>query len=246
MGALAGRTDVGAHRALAAGLDAGVGRLHEDREVAGEQLGTLAGEPAEPVELRSDLLALVEHVGDVADGLGDRRGHHERDRHAALHVARAQTVEDVALEPRRQVAVGGHGVKVPGDDDSLGTTERRTSDDRVAIAYDLEVRQRAQRRLDRVGDDLLVEALGGDVDERGGEADDVGGQVECGHGFIPPRGAEAPASLGREDAELVALGIGHDGPRPFSCGRQDRRAGGDEVVDRRVRRAASRPSGCGS
>ena len=58
----------GAHvdRALAAGLDPPAGRLEQDREVARDEIGALGEQPAQPVVLVGDLLAVVEHEGHVA------------------------------------------------------------------------------------------------------------------------------------------------------------------------------------
>ena len=52
----------------------------------------------------------------------------------------------------------------------------------------VEVRQRAQRRLDRVGDRLLVVAHRLDVDELLGQGDDVGREVQVGMAPIQPAG----------------------------------------------------------
>ena len=95
--------DVDPQRALAAGLDDGVGRLHQDREVGGEQLGVGSREQVQPVELGLDLLGLVEDEGDVAVRLGHRGREPQDDRVAALHVAGAEAVQ----ERRRRAATAG-------------------------------------------------------------------------------------------------------------------------------------------
>ncbi len=180
----AGGDDLDAQGALAAALDGPGGRLEQHREVALEQLGPGVGESTETVEAAVDLLAVVEEEGEVTGGLRDLGGDPEHDGHAALHVDRAATPEQPVDLPRRQVGRGGqrHGVDVTGEHDPLGTAERGASDDGVAVALDLQVRERAQRRLDRVGERGLVLAHGLDVAHGCGERDDVGGQVERGGG----------------------------------------------------------------
>ena len=90
--------DLDAQRALAAGLDDGVGRLHQDREVGlASARGRSARAGCRPLNSRVDLLGLVEDEGDVAVGLGHGRGEPQDDRVAALHVAGAEAVQQVAV-----------------------------------------------------------------------------------------------------------------------------------------------------
>ena len=178
-----GGADVDAQRALAARLDGGVAGLHQDREVGLQQVRVALGELAQPVVDRVDLLGLVEDEGQVAVRLGHVGGELEHHRVAALHVAGAEAVQDAVLEARGQVVVERHGVEVTGDDHALAAAELGAGDDRVAAPGDGEVREAAQRGLDRVGDLLLVVAHRLDVDELLGQGDDVGGQVEVGHGL---------------------------------------------------------------
>ncbi len=84
----------------------------------------------------------------------------------------------VAVEPGRQVARERHGVDVAGDHDALGATEVGAGDDRVPVALHLEVGQRAQRRLDRVGERALVAAHRLDVDEGLGQLHGVDAQIK--------------------------------------------------------------------
>ena len=62
---------------------------HSTANVAGEQLGALAADPGQPVQLGLDLLVVVEDPGDVATGRGEPGGDGQLDRDPALHVARA-------------------------------------------------------------------------------------------------------------------------------------------------------------
>ena len=92
-------------------------------------------------------------------------------------------VQDAVLEPRGQVVVERDGVEVAGDHDTLAAPQVGAGDHGVPAAGDRQVRQREQRRLDSVGDLLLVVGDGLDVDELLGEGDDVGGEIEVRHGI---------------------------------------------------------------
>ena len=74
---LADGGDVGPQRALAARLDQRGRRLEEHREVAGQQFRCTAAQPEQPVAFGRDLLAVVEHVGNIAGRRGDRGGEPE-------------------------------------------------------------------------------------------------------------------------------------------------------------------------
>lgn len=179
VGAGAPHGDVGAQHTLAAGLDARVGRLHQDREAGVEQqLGAFGGDAVQPVAVALDLLALVEDVGEVAGRCGERRRQPQGDRDTALHVAGAESVQPLAVEPGGQVVRDGHGVQVPGEDHPLGAAERRAGDDGVADPLHAQVGQGAQGGFDGVREGALLAALGGEVDEGAGQRDGVGGEVE--------------------------------------------------------------------
>ena len=173
-------------RALAARLDGGVRRLHQDREVGDHQLGVGLAEQAEAVELVLDLLGVVEDEGHVAVGRGDGGRQPQDDRVATLHVAGAEAVQQVALATGRQVVVERHRVEVARDHDPLAAAEVGARDDGVAVAGDGQVVERAQRAFDGVGDRLLVAAHRLDVDQLLGQGDGVGREVEVGHDPIQP------------------------------------------------------------
>ena len=90
---LARHGHVGPQRALAAALDAAVGRLQQDREVAGQEVGLGSAHNAEPVTGRLDLLAVVEHVGHVVHRLRHRRGQPQLHGDAGLHVRGPASVQ---------------------------------------------------------------------------------------------------------------------------------------------------------
>jgi hypothetical protein len=60
--------DLSPQGALAAGFDPTAGRLHQDREVGHQEIGPFACDAAETVVDVLDLLAFVEHKGDVSLG----------------------------------------------------------------------------------------------------------------------------------------------------------------------------------
>ena len=185
---------------LAACLDDGVGRLHQDREVALEQVGTTLREQLEPVVRRVDLLGLVEQVGHVVLRLRHRRRQLEDDGVAALHVAGAEPAQHVAVERGGPVVVDGHGVEVTGHQDPLRPAQVGAGDHAVAVPGHLQVGQRPERPLDLVGDLLLVAAHRLDVDQRCGQAHDVRDQDRCGHPAAGPsraRPASGMASVSR-------------------------------------------------
>ena len=102
-----------------------------------------------------------------------------------------------------RLQVDRHGVDVAGDDDALRAPEVRAGDDRVAVAVDVEVRQRTDGRGDRVGESRLVAGDARDVADRAGEVEGGRGQIERGH---PPSLSErhsVPAMARRETSSLA-------------------------------------------
>ena len=182
--AAAGRGHLGAHGALAAALDLTAARLHQHREVAGEQPGVAPAEPAQPVAHRLDLLAVVEDVGDVAHRLGHAGREPELDRDAGLHVGGPAAVEPVLAGRGSCSTAGGevagdrNGVDVAGQNDPLRAAQAGAGDDAVAVPVHGQMGQRAQGVLDRVGEGGFVAAHRGDVDDARGQRRRVGGQVQ--------------------------------------------------------------------
>ena len=197
--------DVHAQGALAAGLDDGVARLHQDREVALDEVGALLGDDSETVEDVVDLLGLVEDEGDVAVGFGDLLGQPEGDSDATLHVAGAEAVQQGAVVAHREVAVEGDGVDVTRDHHALFASEVGAGDQRVADAGHLEMVDAGESLFDDVGQLLLVAAHGLDVHHGFGQSDHVGGEVERHAGHLVTaavrrgRGPRHPVMRRRED-----------------------------------------------
>src|SRR5699024_3716004 len=111
---------LGAQGAVAAALDPAGGGFAEHGEVAGEPVRVAAGDAAEAVLDRLDLLVDVVHPGDVHGRVGEGDGDVQRHRHATLHVHGAAPAEHLGAllgaPPGGQVAGHRHRVQVPGDD----------------------------------------------------------------------------------------------------------------------------------
>ena len=172
------RGDVGPQRALAAALDHAAGRLEQDGEVPGQQLGPVAADPGQPVALGLDLLAVVEHVGHVPDRAGQRRGQAELDGHPGLHVGGSATVEAEPFGMRRKIAGHRDGIDVPGQDHPLRPAQRGARHHGRAVGVHGQVRQRAQRRRDLPRQPLLRAADRLDIGQRRGQGRAVGGKVK--------------------------------------------------------------------
>jgi hypothetical protein len=146
----------GAQCPLAAALDAGRGRLQQDREIARQQVGPHRGQPAQPVPFCLDFLAVIEDVADVVHWLAYRGGQPELDGDPGLHVGGAAAIQPPAVDPGRQippslkmgVARYRHGVDVPGQDHPPRPAQRGPGHQRVPVPVQVKVRQPAQRRRD--------------------------------------------------------------------------------------------------
>jgi len=85
------------NRPLAPGFDPAARRLEQDGKIGGNEIGPFREQPAQTVVLVGDLLAVVEHEGDVSFGLTPyRRRQAQKHREPALHVGRAQPVHRIA------------------------------------------------------------------------------------------------------------------------------------------------------
>ncbi len=181
VGAHPGGADVDTHGSVAAALDESAGGFAEDGEVAGEQVRPVAGQSPEAVEVGSDLLVVVPDPGHVDDRVGELRGKLQLHRDPALHVDGAPAPEHVALQPSRQIVVHRHGVDVAGNDHPALATQPCAGDHRVAVPDDLEMREAAERLLDRIRQRSLVAGHRLDVAHRPGDLGGGCGQVKAGH-----------------------------------------------------------------
>ena len=171
------RDHVEPHGAVAAALDAAVGRLADDREIAGEPIGMRLGHLPQTVLLGRNLLMVVEHVRQVILRVDQRGGEVQEHRVGCLHVGRAaaphhplagvrrgNVLPDQRVSgrqpARREVVDHRNRVKVPGEHHAPRPAERRGRDHRVAVPVHRQVRLRPQERLYGVGQRLLVIADG--------------------------------------------------------------------------------------
>jgi hypothetical protein len=206
---LPGGGHLGPERALAAAFDLARTRLHQHRDVAGEQLGGGAAQPQQPVSVGRDLFAVVEDVGHVPAGRGQVRGQPELDRHPGLHVRRAAAVQPGSVGAGGQVAGHGNRVDVPGQDDPFGPPELGAGHDRVPVPTDGQVGERPQRALNGVRQRPLLAADRRNVHELRGQRRAVTVKVEIhpasirtrSHGpawFAPTRARPATGCLARQ------------------------------------------------
>jgi hypothetical protein len=175
--------DLGAQRALAAGLDGTVRRLAEDREVGGEPVAVVALDASEAVARGLDLLAVVEDEGEVVARV--RQGGSEVGEHgvARLHVRGAAAVQPRTVAPAGHVVGDRHGVDVPGQQHAPLPAHVGARQHGIAGSQHLQVRGlRPQGVLQRGGERPLVTGHAGHVDERGTEVDGIGKEIKRRHG----------------------------------------------------------------
>ena len=101
----------------------------------------MTAQPQQPVAVRRDLLAVVEHVGDVPAGRDEGGGEPQLYRHPRFHVRGPAAVQAGALGARGQVARDRHGIDVPGQDHSFRPAEHGPGHDRVTVSVHGQVRQ---------------------------------------------------------------------------------------------------------
>ena len=115
------------HGAVAAALNGAVGRFKQHTEVCvSDELAVVANQACQPGEFAGDLFVVVEDVGQVVVGVlrGQFGGELQLNRHAALHVGGAATVEHTVAVlftyrgrhgTQRTLNGGqGHGIQVTG------------------------------------------------------------------------------------------------------------------------------------
>ncbi len=166
--------DLELQHALAARFDPAVGRLAEHGHVAVQELRGGRGDRQQSVVLSSHLLARVEHVGDIDGRLDQAGGQFEHDRQAAFHVGAPQPPKGVAVQPGCLVAVGGHGVEMPGQHDSRAPPEIRSGRRRWRRCRSTRRADPApQHRLHPIGEGRLVVAHGRDRHQLGGRPQQI-------------------------------------------------------------------------
>jgi len=167
MGALAVELDPRLKVAEAPRVEDRVGRLEHDGELrAGEH--PARKDARQRALLERNLLAREEDV----TGRRARARELEHHRHAALHVACAETVDGVAVDPAGKVLLGGHRVEMTREDDRR---RRLAPDDRLAVVVERIARHEVPDELHRRA---FVAALRGNVDE----LERPGREIGNGHG----------------------------------------------------------------
>jgi hypothetical protein len=152
----------------APGLDRQVGRLEQHGQVGlpGERAAVEQG--GERVVHRRQLLAAEEEQADVdrarllAREVADEL---ERDRDAALHVARAAPVHGARVDAARQVVLRRDGVVVPREQEERNVRTPLSRPEECIVPGEDRLERRRDECADVVPDRLLVEALRRDVDE---------------------------------------------------------------------------------
>ena len=149
-----------AQRPVAPSLHLRTRGLAEKREVAVEPLGVAAVDAPQAVEVSGHLLVVVEDPRDVGAQRGlvagtqdgaDLARERKRRRTASEHVHRAappQNLDTVAFFSAAGNVVGdGDRVQVPREDKTLAPSQPGARTHRVAVAQDLQGRDRAEARV---------------------------------------------------------------------------------------------------
>ena len=164
------------HGAVAAALNGAVGRFKQHTEVCvSDKLAVVANQTRQAGKLARDLFVVVEDVGQVVVGVlrGQFGGKLQLNRHAALHVGGAATVEHAVAVlftyrgrhgTQRSLNGGqGHGIQVTGKNNAgafpLSAGQRRefgAGDNGVPVAGQLQVRAERQRHVHGVSNWLLI------------------------------------------------------------------------------------------
>src|SRR5579884_3194475 len=131
-----------------------VGRLQHDGELGTREHAAREG-GGQRALLERDLLPREEDI--AGRDAGSRELEHHR--HAALHVARAETMHGAVGDPTREVLLRRHRVDMPREGDGRRGV---SPDDRLAVVVERLAGEKAPHELHR---SALVAALRGDVDE---------------------------------------------------------------------------------
>src|SRR5579884_768113 len=154
MCALPVELDPGLQVPEAAGVEDPVGRLQYDGELGTREHPAREG-GGQRALLERDLLPREEDVAGRDAGSCELEHH----RHAALHVARAETMHGAVGDPTREVLLRRHRVDMPREGDGRRGV---SPDDRLAVVVERLAGEKAPHELHR---SALVAALRGDVDK---------------------------------------------------------------------------------
>ncbi len=143
MSTLARRGDLDPQRPLTTRLDDPVGGLEQHRQIAGQPVGVMLGQPPQAVARGLDFLVVVAHERHVTRRIRHRSGQVQQHRDARLHVGRPAPVQPVTVAPRRHVVDDRHRVEVAGQHDPPHPPEIGEGHHRIAVTDDAKVRQLA-------------------------------------------------------------------------------------------------------
>lgn len=162
--------DNSAQGALTPGLNQPIRGFQKDRRVTGHQLRMRVHQAFQPVELGSNLLAVVQHTAEVAMqcvwSLTCQQRHAQYDGHTALHVYRTQTPHPPVGHSMRQIPRWGDGIQVTSEQHALGMAEVGCRDHHIADTMCAKSGQGTKCLLNQIGNLPLLMRLAGYVDER--------------------------------------------------------------------------------
>jgi GTPase len=162
------KDDPGADVSEAAGVHLTIRRLEEDHERRIVDRPRFGEQGRERVLARWELLAAEEQQSDVVRAallVSEVVNELQRYRQATFHVARSQPVHRTVGDPAREVVLSRNGVVVPGQDDERRVCPSLGQEEVGVVVAVVELVRGRNQRDDVLADELLVTALGGDVDE---------------------------------------------------------------------------------
>ena len=133
-------------------LDEAVRRRTEQGEIRVEPFPMFAFDAAEAVARRIDLLAVVEHDGQVVTGLAEARREVGEHGVARFHVRGAAAVEQIADSAARQVVGHRHGVEMACEHHPAVAAEMGSAEHTGPAAQHFQVRRLLPARIfDEIG-----------------------------------------------------------------------------------------------
>ena len=171
------RDHVESHRAVAAALDAAIGRLADDREIAGDPIRMRLDHLAQAVLLGRDFLMVVKHVRQIVFRIRQRGRQIQHDRVGTLHIGGATTPDHTLmlmtgrhvlanqriarLKPfRREIVDHRHRVEMAGKNHAALAAEIGGCHQCVAVPAHRQMRLFFQEHLDGVRQRAFVVADG--------------------------------------------------------------------------------------